>query len=77
MFYDENILKSMSFNFTYNTQTIPKKHQNNFEKVHKSTFLTKKKGEMLLISDTIFRFTLAKNIVFEQKPTKIEKSASN
>ena len=68
----------MSFNFTlYNTQAIPKKHQNNFEKVHNSTFLTKKKGEMLLISDTIFRFTLAKNIVFEQKPTKIEKSASN
>ena len=73
----QNTPKSRPFEAKNKAQTLPRQLQNNFEKVQKSTFLTPKKGEIMLISDSLFSFARAKNTDFGQKSTKIRKSASN
>ena len=70
----QNTPKSWPFEAKNIAQTLPKQLQNNFEKVQKSTFLTPKKGEIMLISDPLFSFTLTKNTDFGQKSTKIGKN---
>ena len=41
-FRAENIPKSRPFKVENNAQTLPNQHQNNIEKVHKTTFSTPK-----------------------------------
>ena len=44
----QNTPKNWPFEAKNKAQTLPKQLQNNFEKVQKSTFLTPKKGDIML-----------------------------